>query len=55
MGQLYNLREDPAETKNLYREKPKIVRELAGLLDRFRSEGRSRPVSPGAGRPAGDE
>ena len=55
VGQLYNLREDPAETKNLYREKPKIVRELAGLLDRFRSEGRSRPVVSGSGRPVGDE
>ncbi|MCH2366092.1 MAG: sulfatase-like hydrolase/transferase [Planctomycetes bacterium] len=55
VGQLYNLREDPAETKNLYREKPKIVEELTELLDRFRSEGRSRPASPGSGRPGGDE
>ena len=55
VGQLYNLREDPAETKNLYLQKPKIVEELAGLLARFKSQGRSRPATPGPGRPTGDE
>lgn len=55
VGQLYNLREDPAEVTNLYLQKPKIVEELAGLLGRFRREGRSRPSTPAPGRSTGDE
>lgn len=35
-GQLYNLAEDPLETKNLYLEKPEMVQELLGELDRIR-------------------
>ena len=42
-GQLYNLREDPAETRNLWREQPQVVRELTALLQTIRKAGRSRP------------
>jgi arylsulfatase A-like enzyme len=41
-GQLYNLTEDPAETKNVYAEHPKIVAELTELLERSQREGRTR-------------
>ena len=36
IGQLYNLKEDIAETNNLYLEKPEIVAELSALLDEIR-------------------
>jgi arylsulfatase A-like enzyme len=42
-GQLYNLAEDLAETKNLYRERPEIVRRLSQKLAEIRQQGRSRP------------
>jgi arylsulfatase A len=42
-GQLYNLRTDPAETKNVYLEHPETVARLEKLLAKYRSEGRSRP------------
>jgi arylsulfatase A-like enzyme len=42
-GQLYNLRVDPRETRNLYSEQPQIVKRLTKLLDKYREEGRSRP------------
>lgn len=41
-GQLYNLETDPGETKNLYVERPEIVRELKTLLDQSKASGRSR-------------
>ncbi len=41
-GQLYNLAEDPAETRNLWLEKPDVVSELTQLLERYRASGRSR-------------
>jgi len=34
-GQLYNLREDPAETKNLYRAKPDVVARLKAEMQRI--------------------
>jgi len=40
-GQLYNLETDPGETMNLYDEYPEIVRELKGLLEKSKAEGRS--------------
>lgn len=43
-GELYHLDDDPAETRNLYLEKPAKVRELTALLDHLRSSGRSRPA-----------
>jgi len=42
-GQLYNLAEDSAEQRNLYLERPDQVTRLKALLDRYRTEGRSRP------------
>jgi arylsulfatase A-like enzyme len=43
-GQLYNLREDPGEKVNVYTQFPRIVSRLAALLDKYKSEGRSRPA-----------
>ena len=40
-GQLYNLADDPRETKNLYGERPEIVAELGELLKSIRQEGPS--------------
>lgn len=42
LGQLYNLADDPGEQKNLYQNRPRTVARLRALLDRIRSEGRSR-------------
>lgn len=42
-GQLYDLATDPGETKNLYLEKPEIVKELQSLLNECKTSGRSRP------------
>lgn len=39
--QLYNLKEDPAETKNVSKDYPDKVRELKTLLNRYRSSRRS--------------
>ena len=41
VGQLYNLADDPGETKNLYAERPEIVRRLTALQEKIRTEGRS--------------
>ncbi|MBN1342099.1 MAG: arylsulfatase [Phycisphaerae bacterium] len=41
-GQLYDLTEDVAETRNLYQDRPEIVKRLAELLDRYKTQGRSR-------------
>lgn len=49
--QLYNLREDLAETKDLSAQHPQIVRELAALLDRYRDGGFSRKLPPLAAKP----
>lgn len=43
LGQLYNLAEDLAETKNRYAEKPEVVAELTALMERVVSQGRSTP------------
>lgn len=42
-GQLYNLREDPREQRNLWRERPQDVKRLTELLDRYRQAAGSRP------------
>ncbi|HRN72166.1 MAG TPA: arylsulfatase [Ginsengibacter sp.] len=42
-GQLYNLRKDKMETENLYNHHPEIVRRLSSLLEKYISEGYSRP------------
>jgi len=41
-GQLYNLDTDPGETKNLYVERPELVKELKELLEQSKVSGRSR-------------
>jgi hypothetical protein len=43
-GQLYNLKSDPRETRNVYFENPVIVERLTRLLDKYRAEGSSRPA-----------
>lgn len=42
-GQLYDLRSDPGEQKNLYHERPETVKELQGLLEQAKSRGRTAP------------
>jgi arylsulfatase A-like enzyme len=41
-GQLYNLTDDPYETKDLYDEHPDIVRRLTSLLQKMKIQGSSR-------------
>ncbi len=41
-GQLYDLADDPAETRNLWNDKPEIVQRLTNLLERYQRDGRSR-------------
>lgn len=43
-GELYNIADDPEETKNLWQEKQDVVKSLTALLVQYRSDGRSRPV-----------
>ena len=43
-GQLYDLENDPGETKNLYLERPEIVQELSTLLRETKESGRSAPL-----------
>ena len=40
-GQLYHLKKDPGETKNLYHQNPKIVKRMKSKLDQFVTSGRS--------------
>jgi len=42
--QLYNLKVDPEEQKNLSKQHPEKVRELRQLLDQYRDSGRSTPL-----------
>lgn len=39
--QLYDMQQDPTESKNLYLEHPEIVKELQGILLRYKESGRS--------------
>ena len=41
-GQLYNLDDDPSETKNLFLQYPEKVKELGSILKKFQDTGRSR-------------
>jgi arylsulfatase A-like enzyme len=51
-GQLYDLDADPRETKDVAAENPSIAAALAALLDKYRSQGFSRPMrSKGPGFP----
>ncbi|MBN1421301.1 MAG: arylsulfatase, partial [Planctomycetes bacterium] len=40
-GQLYDLRDDPGETKNLWLEHPEVVKTLTALLEKIKRDGRS--------------
>ncbi|MBW3539305.1 MAG: hypothetical protein KY476_03470, partial [Planctomycetes bacterium] len=42
-GQLYDLENDLAESKNLYLERPKIVKRLTALLEQCQRDGRTGP------------
>jgi arylsulfatase A len=42
--QLYNLKDDPAETKDVSEANPNVVAELKGLLERYRGGGYSREL-----------
>jgi arylsulfatase A-like enzyme len=42
LGQLFNLKEDPSETKDLYLQFPGKVAELTTILKKFQDSGRSR-------------
>lgn len=42
-GELFNVAEDPAETRNLYFEQPEIVARLTALLQKLQRQGYSRP------------
>jgi len=44
--QLYNLRDDPAETKDVSAAHPEVVKELSALLVRYRDGGYSRELPP---------
>jgi len=41
-GQLYNLKNDPLESNNLYLQNPEKVQELSGLLDNLKKQGFSK-------------
>ena len=45
-AQLYNLKDDPAETKDVSAEHPEVVKELTALLNRYRDGGYSRELPP---------
>jgi len=42
-NQLFNLADDPAETKNLWSEKPDVVKRLSALLAEARKNSHTRP------------
>lgn len=41
--QLYNVASDPAETTNVYMDHPEVVKELKALLEKYKTQGYSRP------------
>ena len=43
-GQLYDLEHDLGERVNVYQRHPDVVERLSGLLSRYRTSGRSRPL-----------
>jgi arylsulfatase A len=43
-GQLYNLTDDPQESKNLWAAEPKLVARLTALMEQYKSDGRSAPI-----------
>ena len=53
-GELYNLRDDLIERRNLYGEKPEVVRRLKALLQKYKADGRSTPGPPIKNAPASE-
>lgn len=51
-SQLYNTREDPAETRDVSAAHPEVVAELRALLQRYRDGGYSRELPPAGVKPA---
>lgn len=45
-AQLYNLHDDPTETRDVSAEYPEVVKELSALLNRYRDGGYSRALPP---------
>jgi len=45
-AQLYNIQDDPAETKDLSATHPEVIKELSALLNRYRDGGYSREMPP---------
>jgi len=50
-AQLYNLQDDPAETRDVSAEHPDVAQKLSALLDRYRDGGYSRELPPVISRP----
>ena len=50
--QLYNLKDDPAETTDVAAKNPEVVKRLSALLDRYRDGGYSREMPPVVAKPA---
>lgn len=47
-GQLYDLAKDPAELHNLYQKRPDVVDTLATLLQKYKTQGHTRPLAGGS-------
>jgi arylsulfatase A-like enzyme len=45
-GELFDLRQDLSERRNLYAEHPDVVSELKALLEKYKRDGRSTPGAP---------
>jgi arylsulfatase A len=43
-GELYDLKADPQERRNLYAEQPEVVSRLKALLEKYKRDGRSVPA-----------
>jgi hypothetical protein len=46
LGELYNLRDDLAQRRNLYDDKPEVVQRLKAVLEKYKAAGRSTPAPP---------
>ncbi|MCX6592231.1 MAG: hypothetical protein NTZ56_11975 [Acidobacteria bacterium] len=44
VSERFNLKDDPAEQRNLYAAQPAMVARLTALLARYQADGRSRPA-----------
>jgi arylsulfatase A-like enzyme len=53
-GELYNLRDDLPERRNLYAERPEVVKRLKALLEKYKAAGRSAPGAAMKGTPASE-